>query len=477
MTQNAIEVIDSTELSGLNDDETLGRYIVRLERQVADARTSYELLRAHALAEAVAHLTKIKKAGREVQASAIALILSAEAKLVAIADRMKEDREFRGRGRPPVKSPQPQRERANYSSDDDLSYREAVQLNHNRIVDARALNEAGGAAAIEAAAAKVAENPETPITRKAIVLTAKNGSAPLVNGEGDEARKRWRKWFWSDWRSDVRLRMCSLAARGLWAELLAIMDQGNPVGYLVDESGRPLTIRQIATQSAAPGGEVEVRKLMQELETAGVFSRNSANVIYSRRVIRDEEKSRKQRENGSLGGNPDLLQNQRDTEGGVNPQRPETRDQSIIHTESGAIPGEVSGKDLLGAPLAETQDARYSLTPTTPIPEPWIGEAIKRAGMSAAEAQAEWADGFVTYWAQRAGIKDGRKTTENWKATWVNYITGSIAQSRIAARRRAGRNQPSGAGGRAEAPAGKVDIIRNALANAEAYDRAGGMSD
>lgn len=35
----------------------------------------------------------------------------------------------------------------------------------------------------------------------------------------------WLKFYPTDWRSDPALKMCSLAARGLWIEMIALMHE------------------------------------------------------------------------------------------------------------------------------------------------------------------------------------------------------------------------------------------------------------
>ncbi|RWG79271.1 hypothetical protein [Mesorhizobium sp.] len=42
----------------------------------------------------------------------------------------------------------------------------------------------------------------------------------------------WSKFFWSDWESDPNLRLCSLAAQGLWMRMLCIAAAHEPVGYV-----------------------------------------------------------------------------------------------------------------------------------------------------------------------------------------------------------------------------------------------------
>lgn len=133
--------------------------------------------------------------------------------------------------------------------------------------------------------------------------------------------KPWMKFYPSDWRSDPALRMCPLAARGLWMEMLSIMHEAEPYGHLV--------VKGVAVE---PGmlakmvgiGLKECRNLLATLRQVGVFSETEAGVIYSRRMVRDFDKALKDKENGKKGGNPALGE-------GVNPQdkaqKPDTRSQ------------------------------------------------------------------------------------------------------------------------------------------------------
>lgn len=101
-------------------------------------------------------------------------------------------------------------------------------------------------------------------------------------------KRPWMKWYPSDWRADPRLRMCSLAARGLWADLISYMHEGKPYGHLTIDSMSPDT-PQIASLVARP--LPEVRKALAELEDMKVSGRTDDGVLYSRRMIRDNERS------------------------------------------------------------------------------------------------------------------------------------------------------------------------------------------
>jgi hypothetical protein len=129
------------------------------------------------------------------------------------------------------------------------------------------------------------------------------------------------KWYPTDWRADPRLRMCSLAARGLWIDLIGYMHEGAPYGHLTINDEIP-TLPDITALVGRPLSEV--RKAMAELEARQVYSVDEVGRMFSRRMVRDKAKAEKDRENGKGGGNPKL-------KGGVNPQDkaqiPEARDQ------------------------------------------------------------------------------------------------------------------------------------------------------
>lgn len=113
----------------------------------------------------------------------------------------------------------------------------------------------------------------------------------------------WSKFYWSDWLSDACLRRSSVAARGLWIDMLCIAAQSDPIGYL-KVNNVPLTVNDIARMCGA--SEPETGTLIDELERNGVLSRDRTGTIYSRRMVRDEKKARTAKKNGKLGGNPTL---------------------------------------------------------------------------------------------------------------------------------------------------------------------------
>jgi hypothetical protein len=95
------------------------------------------------------------------------------------------------------------------------------------------------------------------------------------------------QFYPGDWLRSTDLRSCSIAARGLWIEILALMHEGEPYGHL--RVGKkpidPITLARMVGSSRE-----DVDKCLAELEQAQVFSRTASGIIYSRRMVRDENK-------------------------------------------------------------------------------------------------------------------------------------------------------------------------------------------
>ena len=106
------------------------------------------------------------------------------------------------------------------------------------------------------------------------------------------------QFYPADWRRDAALQSCSVAARGLWIELMCVMHDCEPYGVL-SVNGKSMTSAQVARLV----GEQEkvVARLMTELEDAGVCSRDGQGRLFSRRMVKDEA-VREVRAAGGQGG-------------------------------------------------------------------------------------------------------------------------------------------------------------------------------
>jgi hypothetical protein len=103
------------------------------------------------------------------------------------------------------------------------------------------------------------------------------------------------RFFWQDWESDESLKLCSLAAQGLWMRMLCVCAKGE--GYL-QVNGKPLRDEALAMVVGRP--LEEIKPLLEELADAGVFSFDRRNRIYSRRMIRDGKIAIKGKQNADL---------------------------------------------------------------------------------------------------------------------------------------------------------------------------------
>lgn len=106
------------------------------------------------------------------------------------------------------------------------------------------------------------------------------------------------QFYPGDWRTDNGLRLCSLVARGLWIEMMAIMHEGEPYGHLTVQ-GRPISVDMLARLVGE--GPTVIKRAMKDLEDNDVFSRTDEGVIFSRRMVRDEEIRNARAAGGSLG--------------------------------------------------------------------------------------------------------------------------------------------------------------------------------
>lgn len=117
-----------------------------------------------------------------------------------------------------------------------------------------------------------------------------------------ERRDPWLKFFPVDWQADEALQMCSLAARGLWLELILLMHKAQPYGHLII-NGRTPTIDELIRR-LRPKSKKEFLDAFAELKANNVCSVTGEGVMFSRRMARRSGRVSASRENGQRGGRP-----------------------------------------------------------------------------------------------------------------------------------------------------------------------------
>lgn len=100
---------------------------------------------------------------------------------------------------------------------------------------------------------------------------------------------------------DPELRSVSLHARGLWIDLLCMMSESDPRGYL-QINGKAPSETQLARMVGCT--EEEISRGLSELSAAGVFSSTKTGVIFSRRMVKDDNLIKIRKKCGKMGGNP-----------------------------------------------------------------------------------------------------------------------------------------------------------------------------
>ena len=223
------------------------------------------------------------------------------------------------------------------------------------------------------------------------------------------------QFYPADWRKDPAHSACSLAARGLWIELMCIAHEGDNYGHL-SINGKPMTTQQVARMVGE--SPTTVVKLMTELEDANVFSRGEDGSIYSRRMVKDERIRNVRADAGRLGGNPNLLK-QKDKQ--IKKQEVEqTAEQNITPSSSTSV---------ISTSLRSVEMRASRLPADWSLPDEWRAWALtERPDLNPERTAASFAD----YWRGKAG-KDGRKA--DWLATWRNWVRNERTQAQ--------RRQPS----------------------------------
>lgn len=161
----------------------------------------------------------------------------------------------------------------------------------------------------------------------------------------------WSRFYWSDWANDPGLRLCSLAAQGLWMRCLCVAAEGDPAGYLIVK-GRVLKVTDIARLAGV--NETECEALLSELAGNGVFSRARTGAIYSRRMVRDQKKAAIARKNGEKGGNPSLS-NPKENPAAVKAEdKPRLKSQKPESSKPESSKPDKDDEDALGWPMPNT---------------------------------------------------------------------------------------------------------------------------
>jgi len=233
----------------------------------------------------------------------------------------------------------------------------------------------------------------------------------------------WFKFYSANWRGDPALRACSLAARGLWIDMITLMEETDD-GTLTLR-GKPIASPQLAMLVAAPLDEVE--PLIEELRDNGVFMVAKNGIVFSTRM----KNERKMRENGKKNARKRWGKNtKQDTEKPEQKSHPNglpntpARAPSRPRGQRTDAASDLSGSSDLLHGRALSNGAAKAKKPSR-LPEDFAPDIVyaTEQGLTAKQAIAE-AENFADYW--RAKPKDNTKL--DWPATWRTWVRRAATQ-------------------------------------------------
>jgi hypothetical protein len=252
--------------------------------------------------------------------------------------------------------------------------------------------------------------------------------APLVFAGGCTLMKLPAFQFYpGDWRKDPGIQSLTLEQRGAWLEIMCLMHEAKPRGYLVlngkpfpeDSLGRLLGFREVdlLNQNQTTG----ISHLLTLLVERGVASKDQeTGAIYCRRMVRDEEIRKTRAECGKLGGNP-LLVKQNSTKSANGGQQKPTPSSSVSVSSS---------EDTMGLPMGAAVSAEqvYEEFPNK-VARPKAIEAINRAAQKAcqkakeagfSDCMAYLLDRTLAFSAATAKWQESERTYIPHPTTWFN---------------------------------------------------------
>ena len=252
------------------------------------------------------------------------------------------------------------------------------------------------------------------------------------------------QFYPGDWRKDPALSACSLAARGLWIELMCVAHESDDYGHL-SINGKPMTTAQLSRMVGETPSSVS--KMIAELEDAGVFSRENG-AIYSRRMVKDEHIRNVRAKAGSLGGNPDLLKqpdNQKVIhifkQGGEQKPTPSSSSSSSSSEDTNTDAGASVAGSLPACPHRRLIESFGKHLPQLPQPKielwngkpaddmrarwKWVLTAKRNGGQRYAETAGDALDWFDRYFGHVAGSDFLSGRNEKWTNCDLGWLMKS----------------------------------------------------
>ena len=226
------------------------------------------------------------------------------------------------------------------------------------------------------------------------------------------------QFYPGDWLRDTALRSCSVGARGLWMDMISLMHEGSPYGYL-KVNHKVILTPNLARMVGATLPETE--GWLNELDSSGVFSRDYDGCIFSRRMIRDESIRLARASGGKLGGNPNLKVNHKVTSKvNLPPNLPPTPSSSS--SSSSSLDKKQSKEGEPATPSLPTSSAKRKTADLTD--SNWLAELS--ADPTYSHVQIEHEHGKMIRWCEA----HRKQATRRRFLGWINRIELPMAGSK-----------------------------------------------
>lgn len=185
-----------------------------------------------------------------------------------------------------------------------------------------------------------------------------------------------------DWISDDDLQACSLAARGMWIDMICLMHLSGIRGKLVFSNGKPWTDKQIVDRVTCPDTEEARYAALAELRERGVARTDADGATYNSRMVRDEHIRQVRSEAGSHGGKQNVSKTQanRQAKSKQNASKPSSKTQAnfkqTLVIENANEDGDEARADEEKRGGAQPDDPTLLVGPdTTNLLHDWLGHA------------------------------------------------------------------------------------------------------
>lgn len=241
------------------------------------------------------------------------------------------------------------------------------------------------------------------------------------------------QFYPADWRKDVELQSCSMAAQGLWINAMCVAHECEPYGHLA-VNGKAMNAAQIGRQVGLNARETQA--LLNELLEAGAARMTPEGMIFSKRMVADERLRNVRADAGRLGGNPLLLAKkvkQTDKQN-TTPSSSSSSSTSVQEKAPTELPASSLRSDPAPPPPFDGKNAQalngksvVALSPQWELPEAW-GVDAEALGWEPREVLFE-AEKFRQYWTAGKGTGT-RRAVKSWRQTWSNWL-GKAAERKI----------------------------------------------